>query len=93
MPTENIYIFSKEGIDKSLNLDFELAPILRGYHTNKPIEMIKSLVTQVTKIGDWVLDPFGGSGVVLRACKELNRKCHTIDNSPESVEGYMLQIL
>lgn len=93
MPPEAIYIFNQSGEEVDVDLEFTMAPILRGYHTNKPIDMIKSLVKQFTRIGDWVFDPFGGSGVTLKACKDLRRKCHIIDVSGEAVEKYMLQII
>ena len=62
----------------------------KTYSTAKPYAMIKQLIEQGTKVGDWVLDPFGGSGKVLKACLELKRKCHIIDNSKESFEHFLL---
>lgn len=53
----------------------------------------KILVKQSTKINDWVLDPFGSSGKILQACRELKRKCHILDISEESVEKHMVHLL
>jgi DNA modification methylase len=41
------------------------------------------LIEKYTKEGDWVVDPFGGSGTAIDVAKELNRK----------VMGYDLNIV
>lgn len=92
MPKENLYVYTKSGqIDNLENilLDFSLTPDFL-YPTSKPYPMIEKLVSQFTKIGDWVFDPFGGSGKILKACVSLGRKCHTIDNSENSINNFML---
>lgn len=96
MPSENIYIFSRSGVVENLEsweLHFQLTPDLREYPTSKPYPMIRKLVEQATKIGDWILDPFGGSGKTLKACMELKRKCHIIDSSDISITNHILPIL
>jgi DNA modification methylase len=50
------------------------------------------LVEQGTKIGDWVLDPFGGSGKILKACLELKRMCHIIDSSDVSFNSHLIPL-
>lgn len=55
--------------------------------------MIRTLVEQATKIGDWVLDPFGGSGKILQACKELKRMCHIIDSSDIAINNHIIPLL
>jgi DNA modification methylase len=45
----------------------------------KPLEALKRIILAHTNDGDTVLDPFGGSGSTLIACRELNRKCIIIE--------------
>lgn len=95
MPVENIYFFTKSGytnLDLS-NLNFRLTAPLKEYPTAKPYEMIKELISKITKKGNWVFDPFGGSGKVLKACLELKRKCHIIDSSEVSFNNHLKPIL
>ena len=44
--------------------------------TQKPIEVLKQLITIFTDVGDVVIDPVAGSASTLRACAELNRSCY-----------------
>lgn len=93
MPKENIYFFNRTGEVKIEELDFSLTPNTKEYPTSKPYPMIKSLVGQLTKIGDWIFDPFGGSGKILRASIELNRNCHIIDSCEESINNHILKLI
>lgn len=97
MPKENIYVFTKSGVlDPNLsipNLDFRLVPDLKEYPTAKPYAMIETLVKTFSKVGDWVLDPFGGSGKTLKACLNLNRFCHIIDSSSRSINNHLLPLI
>lgn len=96
MPAEHIYVFSKSGNVNNLNqwiLDFQEVPNLKEYPSAKPYPMIRTLVEQATQIGDWVLDPFGGSGKILQACKELKRMCHIIDSSQVAIDNHILPLL
>lgn len=92
MPKENIYFFSKSGNIQIDEIHFELCPNIKLYPTAKPFPMIKSLVNQLTKVGDWVFDPFGGSGMILKSCLELDRNCHIIDIDDVSVHEHLLKI-
>ncbi len=93
MPVENIYFFNGTGKIELSNLDFSLTPNTKEYPTSKPYPMIKSLVSQITKVNQWVFDPFGGSGKILRACQELNRNCHIIDSCDESINNHILKLI
>lgn len=93
MPVENIFFFNGTGQIDLKELDFALAPNTKEYPTSKPYPMIKSLVEQITKIGDWIFDPFGGSGKILRASLELKRNCHIIDSCDESIENHILKLI
>ncbi len=62
------------------------SPFLKGektnYHpTQKPINLMKSLIELTTTEGHIVLDPFMGSGTTGVASKELGRKFIGIDNN------------
>ena len=47
--------------------------------TEKPVEMLRTLVDRFSDSGDLVLDPFMGSGTTLRAAKDLGRKAIGIE--------------
>ena len=93
MPIENLYFFSKSGSVEISEIDFSLSPNTREYPSAKPYPMIRSLVKQLTNIGGWVFDPFGGSGKILQACLELNRKCHIIDTDDTSINKHILTLI
>lgn len=60
-------------------------PIAKGFSerfdhsTPKPLALVKKLISLFTDEGDLILDPFGGTGTTARACKDLKRKCVTIE--------------
>jgi DNA modification methylase len=45
----------------------------RHHQAEKPVQLLKRLISKTTNEGDLVLDPFTGSGSTLIACKTLNR--------------------
>ena len=47
---------------------------IKGHPTQKPRALMKWCIIQAGKV-ETILDPFMGSGSVLVACKQLNRKC------------------
>lgn len=57
-----------------------------SYPTEKPLALIEELLLNSTKEGDWVLDPFCGSGVTAVACQKHNRNCVTIDISERAIK-------
>jgi site-specific DNA-methyltransferase (adenine-specific) len=54
--------------------------------TQKPEALIERMVLASSKEGDFVLDPFFGSGTTLRVCQQLNRNCIGIELNPEYVK-------
>jgi site-specific DNA-methyltransferase (adenine-specific) len=56
--------------------------------TQKSIHVIKQLIEIFTDIGDVVIDPTAGSGVVLLAAEELGRKSYGFEIKKEYVEAF-----
>ncbi|GAF92736.1 unnamed protein product, partial [marine sediment metagenome] len=54
--------------------------------TQKPIELLNRIVNSSSSEGDWVLDPFIGSGTTGIVCSALNRKFIGIDNNKEYLD-------
>ncbi len=50
--------------------------IPRIHPTQKPVNLLKTLIEILTDEGDIVIDPTAGSASTLRACAELNRSCY-----------------
>lgn len=55
----------------------------------KPIEILIPYIKVLTKRGDLVLEPFGGSGSTLIASTKLNRRCYILEKSPVYAEVIM----
>ncbi|GLI10768.1 methyltransferase [Paenibacillus tyrfis] len=59
-------------------------PFRNEYHpTMKPVPLISYPIKNSSKIGDIVLDSFGGSGSTLIACEEADRICYTMELDPK----------
>jgi site-specific DNA-methyltransferase (adenine-specific) len=56
-----------------------------GYPTQKPVLLLEQIINMCTDKGDWVLDPFCGSGTTLVASNLLERNAVGIDISPEAI--------
>lgn len=56
-----------------------------GYPTQKPILLLDQVISLVTDEGDWVLDPFCGSGTTLVSARLLDRNSIGIDISSEAI--------
>lgn len=52
----------------------------------KPLELLIPYIKVLTKRGDLVLEPFGGSGSTLMASIKLDRKCRIMEKSPVYAE-------
>lgn len=57
-----------------------------GYPTQKPIELLRKVITMATNSGDLVVDPFCGSGTTLVVAAELGRRFFGGDSNPQAVE-------
>ncbi|HLX60619.1 MAG TPA: site-specific DNA-methyltransferase [Planctomycetota bacterium] len=56
-----------------------------GYPTQKPILLLERIIELVTAPGDWVLDPFCGSGTTVVAAELLGRNSVGIDIAIDAV--------
>ena len=65
-PTD-VWFFDRVNNMTKKKLGIERAPCVY------PVPMIERIVKMSTNEGDWILDPFVGSGTTLVACKRLNR--------------------
>lgn len=62
-------------------------PVKSEYHpTTKPVKLIAEQVSRSSRIGESVMDLFGGSGTTLLACEELNRKCYMMEYEPKYID-------
>jgi site-specific DNA-methyltransferase (adenine-specific) len=57
-----------------------------GYPTQKPLAIIKRIISASSNPGDVVLDFFAGSGTVGEAASSLGRDFILVDNNPEAIE-------
>ena len=63
---------------------FEVAkPRAHNLHpTSKPVDLIEPMLLNSSRSGEWVLDPFAGSGSTLIACDNLGRRGYMIEIDP-----------
>jgi len=53
-----------------------------GHSTQKPLECMSRAIINNSKQGEYVYDPFGGTGTTLIACEKYKRKCLMIEIMP-----------
>ena len=54
--------------------------------TMKPVGLLRNLILNSSRIGEYVYDPFLGSGSTLIACEQTKRKCLGIELDPRYCE-------
>jgi site-specific DNA-methyltransferase (adenine-specific) len=54
--------------------------------TQKPTTLAQKAIFNSSKVGETVLDLFGGSGSTLIACEQTNRKCRMMEFDPKYVD-------
>lgn len=57
-----------------------------GYPTQKPVSILERFVKVNSNEGDWLLDPFAGSGSFGEAAKIHGRNCVLLDENEEAIE-------
>lgn len=55
--------------------------------TMKPVELVARCITNSTKKGDIVFEPFAGSGTTLVACEGIGRACRAVEIDPRYVDA------
>ncbi len=66
-----------------------LSPTAReraGYPTQKPLALLERIIALASQPGDWVLDPFCGSGTALVAAQRMGRHWIGIDLNPDAIQ-------
>ena len=58
----------------------------KSHPTSKPLKLIEEAIIDVTAAGEWVLDPFLGSGSTLLAAERTRRRCLGLEVSPAYVD-------
>lgn len=64
------------------NLEDSGSEEVTGHSTQKPMECMRRPILNNSKRGEWVYDPFIGSGTTLMAAQETGRKCIGIELDP-----------
>jgi len=69
---------------KAKSVIFHPKPSSSKLHpTMKPVGLLRKIIPNNTKAGEWIYDPFGGSGSTLIACEHLGRRCMMTELDPE----------
>ncbi len=55
--------------------------------TQKPVQLIRLLMENVSREGDTIIDPFAGSGTTLVVAEELGRKCLACELDPRFADA------
>lgn len=78
---------AKSEFKRRTNVWTDVTEIFRGkiHVAQKPERLHEILIETHTEPGEWVLDPFGGSGTTARAAKKLGRKFILVENDPASI--------
>ena len=63
-------------------LEFEKPARNAEHPTMKPVPLMVYEIRNSSRVGDTVLDSFGGSGSTLMACEQTGRKCVTMELDP-----------
>ena len=77
----NVWVY--EGVN---SFSATRADDLGDHPTIKPTQMIADIILDCTSIGDWVYDPFLGSGTTCQAAEQTRRRCLGIEYEPRYVD-------
>lgn len=62
------------------------------YHGNFVPQIPQQLIERYTKAGEWVIDPFSGSGTTLIEAQRMARNCAGIELNPEMARDAMRRV-
>jgi DNA modification methylase len=62
-----------------------------GHSTQKPIECMQRPIQNNSNVGDWVYDPFVGSGTTIIAADMIERRCAALEIEPAYVDVSVLR--
>ena len=77
----NVWVY--EGVN---SFSATRADDLTDHPTIKPTQMIADIILDCTSIGDWVYDPFLGSGTTCQAAEQTRRRCLGIEYEPRYLD-------
>jgi len=78
---------------KAKSVLFHPKPAASKLHpTQKPVGLLRKLIPNSTRIGEYVYDPFLGSGSTAVACEHLGRRCIGMDLDPAYVETTLARL-
>ena len=77
----NVWVY--EGVN---SFSATRADDLTDHPTIKLTQMIADIILDCTSIGDWVYDPFLGSGTTCHAAEQTRRRCLGIEYEPRYVD-------
>jgi DNA modification methylase len=77
----NVWVY--EGVN---SFSATRADDLNDHPTIKPTQMLANIILDCTSIGDWVYDPFLGSGTTCQAAEQTRRRCLGIEYEPRYVD-------
>lgn len=78
---------------KSKSVFFHPKPQSSKLHpTMKPVGLLRKIIPNSTKIGEYIYDPFLGSGSTMIASEHLGRRCIGIEIDPEYIETCLQRI-
>ena len=77
----NVWVY--EGVN---SFSATRADDLADHPTIKPTQMIADIILDCTSLGDWVFDPFLGSGTTCQAAEQTRRRCLGIEYEPRYVD-------
>jgi DNA modification methylase len=69
-------------ITSVLTLQPALDENITNHPARFPVEFPTEYIDAITNVGDYVIEPFCGSGTTMVACENLHRKCRAIEISP-----------
>lgn len=82
-------VFAMKGERKCAKVTRDIIQVqdekFKHHAAQKPVELYKKFLEMSAVPGDYVLDPFAGSGTIFRASREMNVYPYGIELSPKSI--------